>query len=1127
MKKLRLIFLGLFTLFLLNIFSGLYAGNIAREFNIFAPPQTDYSGRISFVVVTAVIGNNYVTEVDIIDRNEDGDSDDTHEDLTLTQGQSYIVFISEGDVNDDFGGVMDGDYFKIQANRRIQTVIGTISDWEFDYVPPYFHSDGSVDFFIYVPDGSHADEWGIDVISYKDNTTVFVEDITVTPISTSGYTSVHPIGSGSERWSGTLNRGEDLLIRKDVDVFSGIDPRGRTFYIHADDSVAVITGALRQAHSARDGASYVKNGAGLNVGKEFYFYIPLDEGRNDEKEIRVNTYSEAATIDLWCWNGSQWESLVANESMTAYDHFDYIGSNSAGYSQNFFKLRSTGNVGVFTATWLETGQSGTSDMATYMSSEYGYGAGHNYIVYLGPPGNEDYHGIWSHAYITTIDSNAIVTVKDMDFDGDIIDTSVVLNTNDFFDFKINTTTWNQLNAGDNRPYVKIYSEKEIRVFSSNWNDNWLAFAAGITVPQYSPQIYTNFPYKRWVFLSFPLKLAENTTPDDIFGPYFGGQESNPGEPDINNNWRFSRWNIEHNTYVRWGETDYDGGNHGDPPLPIPGRGYWFYQLYGSAIDLPIYGSEVNTDDDYYIDIDPPIGEHEGLNQVGNPFPFVIDWKNTKVKVTTTSGTQELTLEEANEAGILDSWSYRWNGYEYIAYNYTNGGDFLVWDGFWVEQLDTVIQSQITEYVCYRAVHQANHTGIKFQQCSDKLGTDGAIETDRFMVYVYNGGNVVDVNIQGTQGTSHDFDLGLGESEEHLGFRTTFLNMVVNGNFRIYTFTVKSLGTNPYPLNHVLFKFGSGSYIYSPRNCKWVSIIRTSRGSKDDEDILFLELKIPPTDINAKRSPDFYLNPYASLMDKSSDWFIPLSITNDDNMIRDTYSGFGMMEEAEDAYDKYDARDFNPNLNSFVNLYFPHNNMYDINNYWVLRPIRASYDIRSDFADTTYWDFDVSAWKVPSEKFTIKWDASEIPSTYNLELLDLNQQDTITVNMNSLSSYNITTSSSSSEVLSFQIISYRSTVGVDKEPVPYQFALLDNYPNPFNATTNFRYILDLPGYVSLNIYTVKGELVRTLVADRKEPGSYLTQWNGKDNSGKQVASGVYIYRLATETKTVSKKMVLLK
>ncbi|MCK4640423.1 MAG: T9SS type A sorting domain-containing protein, partial [Candidatus Marinimicrobia bacterium] len=1079
------------------------------------------------------IGNDYVTEVDIIDRNEDGDSDDTKEDLVLMQGQSYIVYLKENGVNDDYGGTAAamGDYFRINGNRRILTMIGTTSDWEFDYVPPYFRSDGSVDFFVFIPHGSDADEWGIDVIGYKDNTSVIVKDITNTPTTTSGYTSVVSVGSGTQICSETLDKGEDLLIYKGVDVFSGIDPRGRTFYIHADDSVAVIAGALRQAHSARDGASYVKRYDGLNVGKEFYFYIPLEEGRNNEKEIRVNTYSEAAIVNLSCWNGSQWVALATNESMTAYDHFDYIGSNSAGYSQNFFKLTSTGKVGVFTATWLETGASGTSDMATYMSSEYGYGAGHNYVVYLGPPGTQINGERWSHAYITSIDTNATVTIKDMDTDGTIINEIYTLNAagadtnNEFWDFKINPTTWNLLNAGDNRPYVKIYSEKEIRVFSSNWNDNWFAYAAGIVVPQYSEVVYENFPYKRWVFLGLPLETGSDN-PDDIFGPYFGGAEwDDETTSGQNTNWRFSRWDIEWNTYVRWGEADYDGGWHGDPPNPQPGFGYWFFNSYASAVDFYITGSPVDTTTDYYIPINPPQGDdHPGLNQLANPLPMVIDWKDAQVEVTTTSGTVEKTLLEANSEGLISQWAHRWNGYEYIPYNATNGGDFLIWDGFWVEQLTDSIGSS-SSTVDYTVGQTSNWVySTIFYDPSTALG-DG--QTDQFQIdftsqsypRIYARTYIGDLN-QVSGWTCLNTVQGVSAVTTQ-GFRIT----LTEKSDIHYLFEVTG-SSNTSSLYGVEFY----CYVYKTAPLTGSTYTATRTGDVG-ESAVTLRLKVPPIDVDLRKSvPANNLNPFQITMDtESGDWFASLSVKNSDNSIRDSYNGFGHQEGSCTIYDVNDARNITPYLDSFIDIYFPHNDQTDIYNYWEDYPLKACYDMRPG-VDTTRWDFKVSIYNFSNQSCTICWDLEDVHDDVQLTLI--NTQTQTEIDMMDVNEYSITTPSGSGfQTMDFQVLSVRTdliAVGIDPvETTPASFSLGQNYPNPFNPTTTIQYHIPRNEWVQLDIYNLQGELVKTLWSGDKAAGDYRVQWNGTDKLGRPVASGIYLSKLVTPTMTASKKMLLLK
>jgi uncharacterized delta-60 repeat protein len=100
--------------------------------------------------------------------------------------------------------------------------------------------------------------------------------------------------------------------------------------------------------------------------------------------------------------------------------------------------------------------------------------------------------------------------------------------------------------------------------------------------------------------------------------------------------------------------------------------------------------------------------------------------------------------------------------------------------------------------------------------------------------------------------------------------------------------------------------------------------------------------------------------------------------------------------------------------------------------------------------------------------------------------------------------------------------------------PSRFALSQNYPNPFNPTTVIHYtvrgsqfVVRSPIHTTLKIYNVLGEGVRTLVDEKKLPGDYTVQWDGKNDKGEQLASGVYFYELKVGDYTSAKKMVLLK
>lgn len=95
-----------------------------------------------------------------------------------------------------------------------------------------------------------------------------------------------------------------------------------------------------------------------------------------------------------------------------------------------------------------------------------------------------------------------------------------------------------------------------------------------------------------------------------------------------------------------------------------------------------------------------------------------------------------------------------------------------------------------------------------------------------------------------------------------------------------------------------------------------------------------------------------------------------------------------------------------------------------------------------------------------------------------------------------------------------------------EKQPKSDLLLMNYPNPFNSSTTIRYQIDSKSDVSLTIINSLGENVKTLVSEIKPAGQYETVWNGKDNFGNPISSGIYFYRLKTENGTLTNKMILL-
>ncbi|MGH1365447.1 MAG: FG-GAP-like repeat-containing protein [Calditrichia bacterium] len=101
------------------------------------------------------------------------------------------------------------------------------------------------------------------------------------------------------------------------------------------------------------------------------------------------------------------------------------------------------------------------------------------------------------------------------------------------------------------------------------------------------------------------------------------------------------------------------------------------------------------------------------------------------------------------------------------------------------------------------------------------------------------------------------------------------------------------------------------------------------------------------------------------------------------------------------------------------------------------------------------------------------------------------------------------------------------IGDNNDLAPDQFALGQNYPNPFNPTTRINYVLTASGNTSLELFDLAGRRVATLFSGWQNPGSYNADWAGVDAAGKEVASGIYLYRLQQGSLTISKKMMLLR
>ncbi len=97
----------------------------------------------------------------------------------------------------------------------------------------------------------------------------------------------------------------------------------------------------------------------------------------------------------------------------------------------------------------------------------------------------------------------------------------------------------------------------------------------------------------------------------------------------------------------------------------------------------------------------------------------------------------------------------------------------------------------------------------------------------------------------------------------------------------------------------------------------------------------------------------------------------------------------------------------------------------------------------------------------------------------------------------------------------------------EESRPESFSLSQNFPNPFNPQTQIKYALPVDCDVKVTIYNLLGQRVGVLVDEHQSAGYKAAFWDGKDEQGVEVASGIYFYRIQAGEFMQTKKMLLLK
>jgi flagellar hook assembly protein FlgD len=109
---------------------------------------------------------------------------------------------------------------------------------------------------------------------------------------------------------------------------------------------------------------------------------------------------------------------------------------------------------------------------------------------------------------------------------------------------------------------------------------------------------------------------------------------------------------------------------------------------------------------------------------------------------------------------------------------------------------------------------------------------------------------------------------------------------------------------------------------------------------------------------------------------------------------------------------------------------------------------------------------------------------------------------------------------------FNIIESKDSV-INQIKIPDEFSLMKNYPNPFNPKTNIQFTVPEQSFVKLFIYDINGRIVHKIIDSDLKSGYYSVVWDGTNELGLKVGSGIYFYRLEAKNFTSSQKMIFIK
>ncbi|MBN8705698.1 MAG: LruC domain-containing protein [Bacteroidetes bacterium] len=469
-----------------------FAGDVSTRFSIYVPPNNS-AGRQAMLIVTSIQDG---ANVRIIDDEEDGDKDDSWSGV-LDKGDTYLMVLADGSVNDDYGGKADGDYFRVISDKPVLVSEATRSDWQHDFVPSDNKTMIGSTFYVFAPPTLMSKQ-DLNIFAYTDNTIVYIKELTSSAKLSTGRITAN-LKSPAVLRSFVLNVGKDIIYNgtEGQDILEG----GKTYLIQATNPVSVQSGAL--FGSARDGGAYVPCSNGSNAGNLFYFGVPYQY--SGEQEIRLVSFNDDNLVTLSYYENSSKKWIdIQTWTLSTYQTADWVAK--AGVAYGVFRVTASvgKKVAVFEANWLETGSPGTSDIGVFLTASDGSGAGTRFVVYLPPPGIES-SAInpktgkkyptekMTHIYVYAQQDSTHCWIVDRGTFGQKLSNKFTVDKDGYHDWFVNLDQWKSIyngtgtTSGPERPYVEVITDKPVSVMLANWNDNWMAYANSILTPSFESE----------------------------------------------------------------------------------------------------------------------------------------------------------------------------------------------------------------------------------------------------------------------------------------------------------------------------------------------------------------------------------------------------------------------------------------------------------------------------------------------------------------------------------------------------------------------------------------------------------------------------------------------------------------